>query len=75
VEDAATRAIALYIEGLRDAPRFRALLARARQAGKPVFAVKAGRSEAGATAAKSHTASLAGPSPPSCGVAARKARW
>jgi len=60
IEDAATRVIALYVEGLRDPPRFRALLARARAAGKPVLVVKAGRSEAGARAARSHTASLAG---------------
>ncbi len=60
VADDATRAIALYIEGLRDPRRFRALLRAARAAGKPVFIVKAGRSEAGAAAARSHTASLAG---------------
>jgi acetyl-CoA synthetase (ADP-forming) len=60
VADDATRAIALYIEGLRDPCRFRALLGAARVAGKPVFIVKAGRSEAGAVAARSHTASLAG---------------
>jgi acetyl-CoA synthetase (ADP-forming) len=60
VVDDATRAIALYIEGLRDPRRFRALLGAARGAGKPVFIVKAGRSEAGAAAARSHTASLAG---------------
>ncbi|MBB5690199.1 acetate--CoA ligase family protein [Roseomonas alkaliterrae] len=63
LEDEATRTIGLYVEGLRDAPRFRALLKAARVAGKPVFAVKAGRSEAGAKAARSHTASLAGAFP------------
>ncbi|MBR0680211.1 acetate--CoA ligase family protein [Roseomonas eburnea] len=63
LEDAATRAIGLYIEGLRDPARFRGLLRTARQAGKPVFIVKAGRSEAGAQAARSHTASLAGAFP------------
>src|SRR5690606_8440186 len=36
------------------------LLRQARQAGKPVLAVKSGRSEAGERAVKSHTASLAG---------------
>jgi acyl-CoA synthetase (NDP forming) len=60
IEDDATRVITLYAEGLRDAPRFVRLLQRARAASKPVLAVKAGRSEAGAQAAKSHTASLAG---------------
>jgi acetyl-CoA synthetase (ADP-forming) len=60
VADDATRAIALYVEGLRDPRRFRALLGVARAAGTPVFIVKAGRSEAGAAAARSHTDSLAG---------------
>lgn len=60
VEDPATRVITLYIEGLKDAARFAPLLRRARGAGKPVLCVKAGRSEAGAQAARSHTASLAG---------------
>jgi acetyl-CoA synthetase (ADP-forming) len=60
IEDDATRVITLYVEGLKDAPRFVALLRRARAAGKPVLCVKAGRSEAGAQAARSHTASLAG---------------
>ena len=50
VDDPATRAIGLYIEGLKDPRRFRALLQAARAAGKPVFVVKAGRSEAGAQA-------------------------
>ncbi|NMJ43555.1 acetate--CoA ligase family protein [Roseomonas sp. JC162] len=63
VDDPATRAIGLYIEGLKDPQRFRALLQAARAAGKPVFIVKAGRSEAGAQAARSHTASLAGAFP------------
>jgi acetyl-CoA synthetase (ADP-forming) len=60
IEDPATRVIALYIEGLKDPGRFAPLLRRARAAGKPVLCVKAGRSEAGAQAARSHTASLAG---------------
>lgn len=63
VEDEATRAIGLYIEGLKDPARFRVLLRDAQAAGKPVFIVKAGRSEAGAQAARSHTASLAGAFP------------
>lgn len=60
IEDGATRAIALYVEGLRDGRRFLELAQRARAAGKPVLAVKAGRSEAGQKLAQSHTASLAG---------------
>ncbi|GGC55356.1 acetyl-CoA synthetase [Siccirubricoccus deserti] len=60
IDDPATRVIALYIEGLKDPARFAPLLRRARAAGKPVLCVKAGRSAAGAQAARSHTASLAG---------------
>ncbi|WP_158291919.1 acetate--CoA ligase family protein [Paracraurococcus ruber] len=60
IEDAATSVITLYVEGLKDPARFAPLLLRARAAGKPVLCVKAGRSEAGAQAARSHTASLAG---------------
>ncbi|WP_431268269.1 acetate--CoA ligase family protein [Dankookia sp. P2] len=60
IDDPATRVITLYVEGLKDAARFAPLLRRARAAGKPVLCVKAGRSEAGAQAARSHTASLAG---------------
>ncbi|MBV1799965.1 acetate--CoA ligase family protein [Siccirubricoccus sp. G192] len=60
IEDAATRVITLYVEGLVAPRRFAPLLRRARAAGKPVLCVKAGRSEAGAQAARSHTASLAG---------------
>lgn len=60
IEDAATRAICLYVEGLKDGARFLELARRARAAGKPVLAVKAGRSTAGERLTQSHTASLAG---------------
>lgn len=60
LEDEQTRAICLYVEGLKNGPRFLELAARCRAAGKPLLAVKAGRSEAGAQIARSHTASLAG---------------
>lgn len=60
IEDAATRAICAYVEGLKDGRRFLELADRCRRAGKPLLAVKAGRSEAGARPAQSHTASLAG---------------
>lgn len=60
IEDDKTKAICLYIEGLVDGMRFARATARARQAGKPVFVVKTGRTEAGVLAAQSHTASLAG---------------
>jgi acyl-CoA synthetase (NDP forming) len=60
IEDPGTDAICMYIEGLKDAGRFRALAERAQAAGKPLLAVKTGRTEAGVRAARSHTASLAG---------------
>ncbi len=60
IEDDTTRAICLYIEGLKNGTRFLELARRARTAGKPILAVKAGRSAAGRQVTQSHTASLAG---------------
>ncbi|WP_281016644.1 MULTISPECIES: acetate--CoA ligase family protein [unclassified Minwuia] len=60
VSDPGTEVILLYIEGVRDGPALLDALARAREAGKPVVAVKLGRTEAGARAAASHTSALAG---------------
>ncbi len=60
IDDPKTEVITLYMEGVKDAPRFTALLERAAAAGKPVCIAKSGRSAAGAKAAASHTASLAG---------------
>ncbi|MGH8619322.1 MAG: acetate--CoA ligase family protein [Burkholderiales bacterium] len=60
IEDPQTRAICAYIEGLKDGRRFLALAERARFAGKPIIAVKAGRSEVASRITQSHTASLAG---------------
>lgn len=58
--DAPTRVIMGYMEGCRDGPRLRRALAAAHAAGKPVVMVKVGRTAAGAMAAASHTAALAG---------------
>lgn len=58
-DDPQTRVIALYVEGVRDGRRFLKALTRAAVA-KPVVVMKGGRSRAGARAAASHTASLAG---------------
>jgi acetate---CoA ligase (ADP-forming) len=52
--------IAVYAEGIREAPGFIAALEAARAAKKPVVMQKVGRSELGTKAAKSHTASIAG---------------
>ena len=60
VDDEATRAICVYVEGLKDAKRFLALAQRCREARKPLLALKAGSSDAGSHLARSHTASLAG---------------
>jgi acyl-CoA synthetase (NDP forming) len=52
--------ICAYLEGVNKPEVFLSSLETARKAKKPVFVTKVGRSEAGATAARSHTASLAG---------------
>ena len=57
--DPATHAIMLYVESIRDARKFMSA-ARIAARAKPVVAVKAGRSAAGARAAWSHTGALAG---------------
>lgn len=55
--DENTRAIAVYIEGVKDAPKF---LAAIKKCPKPVVILKAGRTPKGRVAAESHTKSLAG---------------
>src|SRR5581483_8080353 len=60
VEDPDTRAIVLVLEGIGDGDRLLEVGARARAAGKPIVAFKSGRTERGARAALSHTASIAG---------------
>jgi acyl-CoA synthetase (NDP forming) len=60
LEDGRTKAIAMYAEGFRDARRFLALADACRARGTPLVVVKAGRTDAGVRAARSHTASLAG---------------
>ncbi len=59
-QDPRITAIGLHIEGLRDPQAFAAAAARAQAAGKPVVALKTGRSPQGARIALSHTASMAG---------------
>ena len=58
-EDDDTKVILLYIEGLKDGRRFFDV-AREVAGHKPILVYKAGRSEAGARATMSHTASIAG---------------
>jgi len=52
--------IAVYAEGIREAPGLIAALTAAKAAKKPIVMQKVGRSELGGKAAKSHTASIAG---------------
>jgi acyl-CoA synthetase (NDP forming) len=58
-QDDETKVILGYVEGFRDGRRFLEL-AREITNHKPIVIMKAGRTEAGARAARSHTASLAG---------------
>ena len=60
VEDERTHAVMLFCEAVRNGPGFVAALAKARRLGKPVIAIKVGRSDAGTRASASHTASLSG---------------
>lgn len=60
IDDPETSVIALYIEGLRNADRFRRSAAAASRAGKSIVVYKVGRSEAGARSTQSHTGALAG---------------
>ncbi len=57
--DPQVRLILLHIEGIRDGRRFMEVARRVTKK-KPIIALKAGRSDEGARAAQSHTASLAG---------------
>ena len=52
--------IAVYAEGIREAPGLIAAFEAAKAARKPIVMQKVGRSELGGKAAKSHTASIAG---------------
>lgn len=57
--DPGTRAILLYVESIRERRSFISA-GRAASRNKPVLVIKAGRSDAGARAAQSHTGALAG---------------
>jgi acyl-CoA synthetase (NDP forming) len=60
VEDPHTDAVMLFCETVRNGPGFIEALQKARDRGKPIIAIKIGRSEAGTRASASHTASLSG---------------
>ncbi|MFK7938482.1 MAG: acetate--CoA ligase family protein [Roseovarius sp.] len=60
LEDNRVTALGMHIEGIGDLRAFEGLAATAQRLGKPIVALKAGRSEQAQKAAVSHTASLAG---------------
>ena len=57
--DPRTRVILLYLESLGNPEHFAGLARRITRGGKPILAVKSGRSAAGAAATSSHTGSMA----------------
>ncbi|GMV48109.1 MAG: acetyltransferase [Pseudomonadota bacterium] len=57
--DGATQSILVYMEGIRDAPRFMSAL-RAAAYAKPVVVMKAGRRAAGSEVALTHSAAIVG---------------
>ncbi len=61
VDDPATDLFLLFLETFRDRDRIVAFAHAAHEAGKPIVVYKLGRSEAGRTAAVSHTGALVGP--------------
>src|SRR5499426_3624726 len=60
LDDPATRVIAGFVEGFKDASKFLEVARLAAERGKPMVMIKIGRSELGARAARSHTAALTG---------------
>jgi acetate---CoA ligase (ADP-forming) len=60
IDDAQTRLILIYMEGVSDGPRFVAAARRALAAGKPMVVWKAGNTRQGVKAAASHTANMTG---------------
>jgi acetate---CoA ligase (ADP-forming) len=57
-DDDATDAVGLVIEGIKDAQEFSAAVERMHEAGKPVVALKVGRTPQGSRAARAHTGVL-----------------
>lgn len=60
LEDERVRAIAMFIESIRDPHRFAAAAQKAQAAGKPVVALKIGLSDVTARSAQAHTGALVG---------------
>ncbi len=60
VEDETTKVIAVFMETIREPDRFVQIVRRAFECGKPIIALKAGRSEVTARVALTHTGALTG---------------
>ncbi len=60
IDDAHTRAVAVYLEGVRDGKKFRGVLEKALRRGKPLVVLKLGAASEGARAAQSHTGAMVG---------------
>ncbi|MBW0101047.1 acetate--CoA ligase family protein [Pseudonocardia sp. KRD291] len=60
VDDESTRAVAIFLEAIRDPEVFRRAARRAAKAGKAVVVLKAGSSELSARTAAAHTGALVG---------------
>ncbi|MFB4299215.1 acetate--CoA ligase family protein [Actinomadura sp. NTSP31] len=60
VDDPATRVVALFLESVRDPEAFARAARRALAAGKPVVALKIGRSRLASRTARAHTGALVG---------------
>ncbi len=60
LDDDATRAIALFLESIRQPEELRRVALKARERGKPIVALKIGRSETSARTALAHTGALVG---------------
>ena len=60
LDDDETRVIAIFVEGFKDPRKFLEVARLAAEKGKPIVAIKIGRSASGSRAARSHTAAMTG---------------
>ncbi len=60
IEDEATRVIALFLEAIRNPDDLRRVARKALERGKPIVALKIGKSELSARVARAHTGALVG---------------
>ena len=60
IDDPETKQLCLFIEGIREPKKFMEAAGRALKAGKPIIAIKTGRSQKSREAAQSHSGAVAG---------------